>query len=212
MKVLVVVAHADDEILGCGGTLIKHRDNNDEINICVATEVYYPLWDYDFIIKLKENQRDVDRQLKCNRFFLGFKPINLYLHSDELNRKVTDLVYDIKPDVVYTHYRFDVHSDHKAVFDACMVACRPPLDTKLVCFETISETEWGFYGFHPNLWVNIEKQINEKKQLFSFYKSEIRDNPHPRNMDGIEILARKRGMDVCLNYAEAFQIIKEYWV
>ena len=82
---------------------------------------------------------------------------------------------------------------------------------KVYCFETLSSTEWTNKPFIPNLYVDIEKYIHVKTELFSIYESEVKKYPHPRSIKGIEILASKRGMDVCLKYAEAFQIIKDYW-
>jgi len=213
-KILVIAAHPDDEILGVGGTLLRHKKNNDEIYICMVTSAYLPNWSEEYIQQQGIYQKQVDEILgTTKRFNLDFPTVRLNtIPHGEFNKAIDDVIKTVNPDIVYTHFEHDMNMDHRIVFNACMVACRPPRHIKLVCFETLSETEWNNKGFIPNYWVDISSEIDKKTELFNVYKSEIKHNPHPRNNNGIRVLAMKRGNDICINFAEAFIVIKEYWL
>jgi len=214
MKVLVIAAHPDDEILGVGGTLCKHISEGDIVNVCIVTSAYGPRWSKAYIENKRKEQKKIDE-------FLGIKRrINLNLPTvklntlpcGELNKKITDVIEEVKPDIVYTHYEHDLNYDHTLVFRACMVATRPiQKKIKLMCFETLSETEWGSKPFHPNMWVDITKFVDKKIKAFKIYKSEVKSYPHPRSEQGIRILAKKRGTEASIKYSEVFVLIRDYW-
>jgi len=92
-----------------------------------------------------------------------------------------------------------------------MVATRPPKKIKLITFETLSETEWNNKPFSPNLWVDIKNFIEQKIKAFKIYKSEVKSHPHPRSEEGIRNLAKKRGSEILVEYAEAFMVIRDTW-
>jgi LmbE family N-acetylglucosaminyl deacetylase len=214
MRVLVVVAHPDDEVLGVGGVILKHVDVGDEVSVCVVTKAYEPDWSKEYIERKVVEQGEVDRMLGVKeRFNLGFPTVKLNLIGHgELNKKISDIVSIVNPDVVYTHFGGDINYDHTLVFRGCLVATRPFKRIKLVCFETLSETEWGIVGFKPNFYVDIKNYVDKKIEAFKVYGSELRKPPHCRNQGGIRNLARKRGDEVFLEFAEAFIIIKDYWM
>jgi len=213
-KILVITAHPDDEILGVGGTLCKHISKGDIVNVCIVTNAYGPKWSKAYIKNKIKEQKKVDE-------FLGIKRrINLDLPTvklntlpcGELNKKITDVIEKIRPDIVYTHYEHDLNYDHTLVFRACMVATRPvKRKTRLMCFETLSETEWGYKTFRPNVWVDITKFVDKKIKAFKIYKSEVKLHPHPRSEEGIRILAKKRGAEALMKYSEGFILLKDYW-
>lgn len=211
MKVLVVAAHPDDEILGVGGTIYKHGESGDNIYVCIATNAYEPQWSKQYMkIKIKE-QKKVDKLFGIKKRFnldLPTVRLNVVPHG-ELNKKITDVIDEVKPDIVYTHFENDLNYDHTLIFRASVVATRPPKTIKLLCYETLSETEWNNKPFQPNVWVDITKFIDKKTKAFQIYKSEVKDYPHPRSVEGIRTLAKKRGTEVCMDYAEAFMLIRE---
>jgi len=214
MNILVVAAHPDDEILGVGGTLLKHKAQGDDIYICVMTNAQKPEYTKEYIKKKTSMQRQVDEKLGVKkRFNLDFKTVNMNtMPHGVLNKAVGDVIIRVKPDIIYTHFEHDLNYDHTLTFRACMVACRPPRHIKLICFEIVGVTENGYRPFHPNYWVDITPYIVEKMMLFDVYETEKRDAPYPRSNWGIANLGLKRGQDIGIHDAEAFMIIKEYWI
>ena len=211
MRILVISAHPDDEILGVGGTICKHVENKDEVYVCIITKAYEPEWSKEYMeTKIKE-KKEVDELLKIKkRFNLDLPTVKLNtLPHGELNKKITNIVKEVNPDVVYTHFENDLNYDHSLIFKSTLVATRPPNRIKLLSYEVLSETEWGFKTFQPNVWVDIKDYIDKKIEAFQKYKSEVKYFPHPRSIEGIKALATKRGIEVCVEYAEAFKLIRD---
>ena len=214
MKVLVVSAHPDDEILGVGGTIVKHVENGDDVSVCIVTRAYEPEWSQEYIERKREEAERVDQLLGVKkRYWCGFPTVKLNtVPTGEFNRKIGAVIDDVDPDVVYTHFEHDINEDHTRVFKAVMVATRP-VDKKrrVLCFETMSSTEWSNKGFVPNFYVDISRQIEKKAEALSIYESEVRQPPHPRSLEGAKTWARKRGFEICTEYAEAFMLLREVW-
>lgn len=216
MKILIVGAHPDDELLGCGGTLIKHISLNHEVSICIVTTTIGDKWSKNYKDKKIKEAIEVDKFLKIKkRYYCNLPTTELKnLTSSKLNDKIQKVIDSVNPDVIYTHFENDVNDDHKAIFNSVMV-CTRPIRNKITlrCFETLSSTEWGNKGFFPNYYVKLNKeQIDKKIKAFSFYASELKEYPHPRSKKGIVNLAEKRGNEICCKYSEAFKTIKDYWL
>ncbi|MBN2458165.1 PIG-L family deacetylase [Candidatus Woesearchaeota archaeon] len=214
MKVLVVAAHPDDEILGVGGALIKHHCQGDDIYVCMVTKAYEPEWSKKYIKTKKDEASKVDRLLGIKkRYYCDFPTVKLNtIPHGEFNRKIAEIINETCPDVIYTHFKNDVNLDHRIIFNAVMVGARPGnRQIGIICFETPSSTEWSNVPFHPNHYVDIKEHLDKKVKAFSLYKSEVKAYPHPRSEKGIRIWANKRGVEVCREYAEAFIIIRSYW-
>ena len=213
MRILIVGSHPDDEVLGVGGTLCKHVSNGDEVYVCIITKAYEPHWTREYVENKFREQNEVDKVFKIKkRFHLNFPTIKLnIIPHGELNKAVTNIVEKINPHIIYTHYENDINYDHTLVFRACMVATRPPKRIKLISYETLSETEWNNKPFSPNLWIDIEDHIEKKIEAFEIYKSEVESSFHPRSEEGIRNLAKKRGFEIMVKYAEAFMVIRDYW-
>ena len=211
MNVLVVVAHADDEVLGCGGIICKHVVNGDDVYVVVATspnEEYS--WNYN--VDWLKAQTEVDKLLKIkNRENLDYPCVSLNtIPFGKLNKRISIITDLVQPDIVYTHFKDDINQDHRIVYEACLVATRPPKRIKLVSFETLSETEWGDKAFKPNYYVDITDHFHNKIEAFSYYTSEIKLLPHPRNGAGMTTLATLRGLESGYAMAEAFRIVRWY--
>jgi LmbE family N-acetylglucosaminyl deacetylase len=179
--------------------------------VCIVTKPYVPYWSEEYIRKKEVAQIKVDKFLGIiKRYNLNLPTVKLnMIPTGEFNQKIANVVNDINPNIIYTHDKSDLNNDHKLVFQACLVAARPPKRISLITFETLSETEWGSETFQPTSFVNIASTIDRKIEAMSMYETELKEYPHPRSLEGIRVLAKYRGMTACLEYAEAFKLIRE---
>lgn len=208
MNVLVIAAHPDDEILGCGGTIRKHVESGDNVYVCIITIAYTPNWSVKYIKWAEEQQKKVDKLMGITkRFNLGFPTVMLNnIPHGELSRAIMKVVDDVKPLIVYTHHP-DLNYDHEIVCRCSTVACRPPRRIKLLSYEILSTTCLSPVAFIPNYFVAFGKNDLEYKiQAYKFYAKEIKED---RSVDMVRNLAARRGTEVCVNYAEAFNLIRE---
>lgn len=224
-KVLVVAAHPDDEILGCGATIAKHIEQGHEVKVLiVATGASSRIEDEREAQKnIKELEIEAKKANKAvgvseeNIIFGNFKDQMLETYPRlELNKYLKNLVNEFKPDIIYTHHEGDYNLDHKVLFEAVLYASRPYLGewvpSEVYSFEILSSTEWGWQAkdvFKPVVFEVLEKKHLEMKlQAMKEYKSEIHEAPHPRSAEAIDTLAKKRGYEVSKIYAEAFELIR----
>ncbi len=219
-KILVIVAHPDDEILGVGGTILKHAAEGDEVSALILGDgVLSRSTATRADIKEREKQAEqVSKKLGFKNLFLEKLPDNQFDSVSLLSiAKIVEKYIDkIKPDIVYTHHSGDLNIDHKLTFQAVITVCRPQpgfFVKKILTFETLSATEWETSGsektFVPNFYNNIGNFIDKKIEAMKIYKDEMRPYPHPRSYEGVEILAKFRGMTSGYKYAEAFEIVRE---
>lgn len=212
-KILVIAAHPDDEVLGCGGTLRKYADRGAEITVCMVTESYTPEWSEEYIRIKKIEIRKSNKILGItNTVFLEFPAAKLdTIPQKELNGKIADVVTQIRPDTLYIPHRGDIHKDHQLVHEAALVAARPiPGQTisRIFAYETLSETEWGLVPFWPNCYEGISSTLERKIEAMRAYQTELREFPHSRSTVVLEALAKKRGSEVGVEAAEAFMLVR----
>lgn len=218
-KVLVVSAHPDDEILGAGGTLIRHRDQGDQIHWLIATNIFL---DQGFSQQKINSRQDeinlVSSRLKMTTHLLGYKTMTLSSRDlIKLVPEVSKFISEIKPEIIYVLNRSDAHSDHRILFEAilaCTKSFRYPYIKEVLMYECLSETEFApalpEKAFIPNCYVDISNQMEEKLDLMKIYDSELGEHPFPRSERNIRALATYRGATCGVEYAEAFQILKMY--
>lgn len=216
MNILVVVAHPDDEVLGMGGTILKHTQNKDDVFIQILTEGVSAR-DANRVEEQKEFAKECARCLGAKGVIFGnfadqrLDTVPLLDLADAVSRMISNC----KPEIVYTHFWGDVNQDHRQVFEAVMIATRPTPNKsvrKVLCFETPSATEWRSLPdscFCPNYFVDISQQLEGKINAFKTYKLEVNVFPHPRSIESVMHLARWRGSTVGFNAAEAFFLIRE---
>jgi len=222
MKVLIVAAHPDDEILGCGGIAARHADDGDQVNIIILAEgVTSRKSDSDSTVN--QQIRDLQESAKLAADILGCEPPEFVGLPDnrmdgldllDIVRSVEDFVHRIEPDLVYTHHASDINIDHRITHQAVVTACRP-LPTSCVraiyTFETVSSTEWGHslsgIKFQPLIYIDITKQLPRKLKALGQYTSEMQPFPHARSFKAIEALATLRGSETGFEAAEAFGIV-----
>ncbi len=214
MNILVIAPHADDEVLGCGGLIAKYAKRHD-VYVCIVTKPYRPDWSERYIQNREAEIANATRILGVKKTtVLGFHAAKLDTYPQkELNAALQDVVKKIRPQTVFLPHPGDVHKDHRIVFESGLVATRPPLDTlsKILCYETLSETEWGacMIPFVPNVYEDVSGTMDKKNAAMQAYASELREHPHPRSLDGIDAQAKKRGSEAGVPYAEAFHLIRE---
>jgi N-acetylglucosamine malate deacetylase 1 len=214
-KILVVAPHPDDETLGCGGTLLKHKKAGDEVHWVIMTDMDAK----DGWSQKKMTNRET--QIKAVAKAYGFKQVHRLgfaaAHLDEVDfaqviHKVASVVQKIKPTVVYLPNRLDVHSDHRVTFDAFWAACktfRVPFVKTIYSYETLSETEFslaGSKGFEPRVFVDISGFLDHKLKIMREYKEEMMSGNQPRSIEALKALACLRGSRCGAKYAEAFQL------
>jgi LmbE family N-acetylglucosaminyl deacetylase len=217
--VLVIAPHPDDETLGCGGTLLRHRAEGDVLFWCIATEMSGLPEAKPARIRAREKEiAAVARAFGFRRVFrLGHPAAGL----DQVSKRVltagmAEVVQAVRPDVVYLPHAGDVHSDHGAVFDAAWSACKPfraPFVRSIRAMEIPSET--GFAAsrpnrnFYPNFYLNISRHLPAKLRLLRLWKGESGKFPFPRSLQAVKALAQWRGSQAGFRAAEAFQILRE---
>lgn len=216
-KILVVSPHPDDEVLGCGGTIKKYVQAGSQVYLCVVTKPLVPDWPQEYINQKQKEIEASNRALGFTKvFFLDFPAIRLdTIPQKDLNDSLMKIFEEIYPEVVFIPFHGDINHDHQIVARAGLVAARPKPGSsvkKVLVYETLSETEWGVAEdgvFVPNFYEDISKFIGAKKDAMACYQSELKEYPHPRSLEGIEVLAKKRGMEVGVPHAEAFMLLRE---
>jgi LmbE family N-acetylglucosaminyl deacetylase len=217
-KVLIIAPHPDDEILGCGGSIIKHIQAGDEVYICIVTKGVQPLFDPQIVEKTRVEALTCHNHIGVKKtYFLDF-PSVLIDKEDRyiINGKVLDVIKVIKPDDVYIPHWGDMQKDHQIVADACMVALRPKYGHKvrhIYGYETLSETAWNAPNvqneFIPNVFVDISDTLDKKIEALGFFKTQLSPFPDARSLEAVEALARYRGSIMHMRAAEAFMLIRE---
>lgn len=220
--ILVIAAHPDDEVLGCGGTIAKLSQENKVFVLILGEGVTSRDIPDDTKIKelskLKSEMFAANDILGTKEVFLEDLPDNKFdtIPLLDIIKIIEGHIQKINPDVVYTHHRGDLNIDHRITFDAVLTACRPiegnPVK-KILSFEVPSSTEWNIQDastrFNPNVYEDISGTIDIKIEEMSAYKNEIRLTPHPRSVEKIYSLAETRGAAAGMNFAEAFMLIRE---
>jgi len=219
-KVLVVAVHPDDESLGCGGTLLNHKKRNEETHwLIVTTPEGNPNYSTEFLEKRKKEITYIEnfygfKKTHCAGFMAGaVEQVKLGNRIDILSK----IISEVKPDIIYLPFLYDVHSDHRATFEALM-ACtkkfRYPFIKKLLMMEVISETEFSpslsSMAFIPNVFSDITETLDGKLEALSVFESEMSEHPFPRSFENVKALATYRGAMSGCQYAESFMLLKEY--
>jgi LmbE family N-acetylglucosaminyl deacetylase len=222
-SVLIVAAHPDDEILGCGGTAARLVQEGREVYFAILGEG---------ITSRHENREAADpaclsvlhRHAQAAASIIGVKDILLYKFPDnrldtvpllQVVKTVEDVIERLKPEVIYTHHPGDLNVDHGVIHRAVLTATRPMAGQpvrEIYAFEVPSSTEWAFGGlqpvFRPNVFVDVASTIETKIAAMACYETETREFPHPRSPDALRAVARRWGSVAGCQAAEAFELVR----
>ena len=219
-SVLIVAAHPDDEVLGCGGTIARHRKMGARVTVLTLADGVSsrPLDAAATAAAIDERRGAARRAAEI----LGVDDLTMLSYADnrmdtvprlEIIRDIEGAIARCRPAIVYTHQAGDVNVDHVCVHHAVVAACRPqPGCTvrRLLFFEVPSSTEWcpppSARPFAPNWFTDISDTLELKLEAMGAYARELREFPHPRSLAGVEHLARWRGATAGLHAAEAFEL------
>lgn len=221
-KVLVLAPHADDEILGCGGTIAKHVAHGDEVYVAVMSNAFVgapELFSEEQIALVRVEANAAHRMLKIKKtFWFDFPAPKLEQYPQyKIAKTISELIKNTKANILYIPHKGDLHMDHGAIYNAALVAARPiPGQSvkKIYAYETLSETEWGHPTvdavFIPNRFSVLEKdQFLAKIDAMCFFESQLMPFPNTRSIEAIKHLASLRGSTVGEEFAECFMIVRE---
>ncbi len=223
MKYLVIAAHPDDEVLGCGGTILRLLEECNSVDIAILGEGITSRYDSpekattEELDLLRREAKEVADLLGINNLYLRDFPDNRFDSFDFLDVvKVVEEIIDVSsPEAIYTHHAGDLNLDHKITNRAVITATRPLAEQKvneIYTFEVPSSTEWNFgetdNNFTPAFFVGIEETLKKKIEALKLYKNEVRQAPHPRSPETVKALARWRGSMAGLEAAEAFKPVR----
>ncbi|MDR1772097.1 MAG: PIG-L family deacetylase [Hungatella sp.] len=208
MKVLVIATHIDDEVLGCGGTIKKHTKAGDEVYVVFISSQSSKRFNEELINTRKLHAKKAAKVLGIREIFFADHPLIMLDTVPQLDivTSLERIIFEIKPEVLYCHYDADMNSDHRIVSQAAMVWCRPskaPFLKKVLLYEIFAATQ----KFYPNYYVDISNEIEEKLAALSVYTTE--NNAQTRTMDTTRLVARYRGAEINMDYAEAFYVYRE---
>ncbi len=224
-QILVVAAHPDDEVLGCGGTIARHANSGDQVQVLIVAEGSTSRQQRRNRAQVRNELSALAKAAETVGSILGAAGVELLDLPDnrldsldrlDLIKRIEESVERHKPDCVYVHHAGDVNVDHRRLHEAVVTACRPTpghVVKRLLSYEVASSTEWQPPGsapsFLPNWFVDISDQWERKREALLAYSSEMRDWPHARSLEALEHLARWRGAQVGVEAAEAFCLLRQ---
>ena len=232
MKILILAAHPDDEVLGMGGTIKKLSKKGNDIKIIfMSTGIlsrrkielkhfqtsFYKRWmekNESKVKSLRDDAKKAGKILGVNEVeFMDFPDNEMDTVSTLMVAKsIEKSINDFKPRVIYTTPQNDVNVDHQKVFASALIATRPHKNSivqEVISYEIPSSTEWFFPSqFNPNIFVDISKEFVSKIKAIKAYKNEIREFPHPRSIEALEVITKRWGSVSGFNFAEAFRLVR----
>ncbi|NLS07809.1 PIG-L family deacetylase [Rhizobium sp. P32RR-XVIII] len=217
-RTLVIAPHADDEVLGAGGTVARLASEGSDVRIAIVTEGKPPHFPSEGVARVKEEARRAHEILGAAKtYWMGFPAAGLAeTVVADLNASLLELVAESAPQTLLIPFVGDIHVDHQIVFTASLVAARPhqtQFPKLILAYETLSETNWNAAyvtpNFAPNVFVDIEDHLETKLKAMAAFESQIRPVPHERAIETLKALATLRGATVFRRAAEAFVLVRQ---
>ena len=211
-RVLVIAAHPDDELLGCGGTIALHTREGDRVTAVIACEGESLRYGKQGVGQHVHTQRAAEKLGVSDTRMLGFPDQRLdTITLTDVISALSKVVGEVRPEVVYCQYGGDINRDHQLLFQALLVATRPTESyiQSIYAFDTASSTEWAYpRSFLPDTWVDISSTLELKLEAMACYETEVRDYPHPRSLEALRNRARAWGNQSFIEAAEVFMTVR----
>jgi N-acetylglucosamine malate deacetylase 1 len=218
-QVMVVAAHPDDDVLGCGGTIAKHVSNGDQVHVVFMADGVGSR-DGEIDEAMQERAMAMNAAAKIlgttSVSCLGFPDNRMdSLALIDIVQPLETIIQKLCPEIIYTHHYGDLNVDHRLTHQAVMTACRPIPGSsvkEILAFEVLSSTEWqspGFMPFVPNVFVDISDHMQHKIAAVEAYALEMRETPHSRSVENVKFLARYRGHSIGVKASEAMMLVRD---
>ena len=216
--VLLIAAHADDEALGCGGTVARHVEEGDVVHLVLMADGVHS--------RKEASKEDLTQRIAASKRAQSILGVSSARSLDlpdnkmdsvpllEIVQRLEPIIDEIQPSVIYTHHHGDLNIDHRLTHAAVMTACRPLPDLsvrEIYGFEVLSSTEWAIQKtspFLPDYFVDITQHLRIKLDALDAYAEEMRQSPHSRSITHAEVLAHHRGYSIGVDAAEAFEVYR----
>lgn len=219
MKVLIITTHPDDETLGAGGTILKHRNKGDEIHWFIGTAAFAAQYSQEHIEKQRSCVNKMSEMYGMTSVSWPGLPTTCLdqIPLNEIIVSLKDVIDKVQPHCIYTVGNHDVHTDHSIIFSALLTTIKSYNHSgylqRIMTYEVISSTDVYPLSraalFVPNVYSDITSFIDIKLEIMSVVEDELQPSPLPRSMESIRALARYRGSIIGVEYAEAFNLIFE---
>ena len=222
--ILVIAAHPDDEVLGCGGTIARLTSEGSNVYTLILGEGVTSRDRKRDLAKRENEIAELKKQAENANRILGVKKVYTFDFPDnrfdsvpllDIIKTIEETKDGLKPDIVFTHHIGDLNIDHQVTFKAVMAACRPAIGEsvkEIYSFEIPSSTEWNepssLTYFMPDYFVDVNKSLEIKINALKEYKTELRDFPHPRSLKAVELNAEQWGVKMGFEAAEAFKTVR----
>lgn len=221
---LVIAPHADDEVLGVGGTIAKLSRQGHRVVVAILTghgDRSHPIWEKSTWDKVRKECRAAAKVLGVETLVFRELPASCLdvTPTWKINKVVAELINEFDPLEIYVPFAFDLHKDHGAIAYAASVASRPYLQVasriqRVLAYETLSETHlsppYMSPGFQPNVFIDISQTLETKLEAMLAYSSQLQNDTSPRSIRVLKALAVLRGSHIGTEAAEAFLLLGEY--
>lgn len=223
MTILVLAPHADDEVLGVGGTIARASSAGKNVVVAVLTghgPLPHPLWQPDVWDTVRAEAKASADVLAVSQLMFRELPAACLdtTPAHQINQVIFDVIDEIQPTELYVPFVHDLHRDHQAIAYGASVATRGYLPSarsirRILAYETLSETHLAtpylYPPFQPNVFIDISEHIDRKVEAMRQYASQLQEDSAPRSIAGLRALAQLRGMSIGVAAAEAFVLLRE---
>ena len=221
-KILIIASHPDDEVLGCFGTVAHLIKKGYEAYTLILGEGITSRDEERSTENRKNDLLTLNQEIQNANDLIGIKKVFIENFPDnrfdsvnllDIVKAISKVKDKVQPDIIFTHYENDLNIDHQITYKAVLTASRPMQDEcvkEIYSFEILSSTEWNYpLSFSPDIFYDVEDTIDLKIKAMKKYKSELREYPHPRSLQGIRLNSKYNGMRVGLKEVEAFKTIRK---
>lgn len=224
MNILIIAAHPDDEVLGCGGTMARFASEGANVFVLILASGLTSRLGFDTVRDADSLKAHHERACRAGAL-LGAKEVNVVGLPDqrldtlpilEISQRIEAEISLVQPEIIFTHHGGDLNMDHVITFRATLTATRPVAGSvvrSVYAYEIPSSTDWAFHKFaprfNPTVFYNIADTLETKVKAMQIYESETREFPHPRSPEALTAIARRWGSVSGLWAAEAFESIRD---